>query len=671
MLKSMREGMKPVMWIVAIAFVGAIFLWGASTSVKLLGEHKQNVMAQLGKDTVEKDEFMDYLAMEYYITRTQYEQIYGQNITPEIEQEILVSSGRKTLEMLIHMKLLMQEANSLGIVVSDDEVRKYVRRSPYFLDKNGEFSFPQYEEILANYFHTTPAFFEEQIRKEIYSSNLVDLILASARFTDQDLKDIYLQSKKSADISILFFPAKDYLNQVDVASLDVEQYFQQNKDKYQLPRQAKIRYIFIDLKQMEKELAITDDMLLSYYEEHKTDYAQAGLIHLRAILFNFPDKATTAQKDSARDKALAVVAKLKAGGNFAELAKTYSEDPFTAQNGGDMGFVPPGVSGIPTLDEAVKSLEEGQYTTTPVETTKGYYLLYREADIPAFEDEKEKIKQKLSQTKAQESAMNRSQEIYQALIGGRDIDNIATELGLEARSTEYFGDDGNIKGLGTKPDLTTQIFILKKVGDVGQVYENYEYSMMMPQPVLTGYYVYILEDRREAHIPEFSEVEEKVTEDAKTAEAVKIARQSAEKILSSTSGKSINALASSAKLEVKKISGVTEEKGITGIGKYENLLDWIFSAQTGSLSPVLETPKGACIILVDKLTIPSDADISAGLDETYKTAYQDFSTKLYHDYYISLRQKVQILITPEEILGIYGKGKEEGEVQEPSDFFGF
>jgi peptidyl-prolyl cis-trans isomerase D len=303
MLKSMREGMKPVMWIVAIAFVGAIFLWGASTGVKLMGEHKQKILAQVRKDTVEKDEFMDYLSMEYYITKAQYQQTYGQNTTPEIEQQILLSSGRKALEMLIHMKLLMQEANNLGIVVSDDEVRKYVRRSPYFLDKNGEFSFPQYQEILANYFHTTPTFFEEQIRKEIYSSNLVDLILASARFTPKDLKDIYLQTKKTADISLLFFPAKDYLDQVDPASLDVEQYFEQNIDKYQLPRQAKIRYIFIDLKQMEKELVITDDMLLSYYEEHKGDYAQAGLVHLRAILFSFPDKAT-AKTPSARKTAV-------------------------------------------------------------------------------------------------------------------------------------------------------------------------------------------------------------------------------------------------------------------------------------------------------------------------------------------------------------------------------
>lgn len=670
MLKDMREGMKPVMWVVAIAFVGATFLWGASTGISILRERKLNTVAEVGSKTVNVDEFMEYLTMDYLISKAQYEQTYGR-LTPEMEQELLLNSARKTSETLIHMKLLMQEAEKLGLVVTDEEVRKYIRRSTFFHDEEGNFDYSLYEQIVGNFFYSTPAFFEEQIRREILASNLVDLILTSARFTDQDISDIYLRGKETADIALIAFPAKDYMDQVSVKSLDLEKYFQEHGKRYYLPRQAKIRYIFVDLNRMEKQVTITEEMLRSFYEEHKSDYAMAGLVHLRIILIEVPSDATPAQKDAARKKAQDIIAELSAGEDFSKLASQYSDDSYTAEQGGDMGFVPLGMTGDEELDKVLMNLDEGEFTKEPVETLQGFHIFYRDADIPRFEDEREQIEKKLTKMKAEETARIRAYEILQALSGGRDIDGIATELGIEARSTEYFGDDGVIKEIGSKPQLAAEVFQLEQVGDVGKVYENYEYSPLIPQPVLTGYYVYLLEDFKEAHLPEFEEVKEQVSEDAKLDAALNLARKDAERLLSKVGDSSIDSLAKTAGLEVERITGITRQKGIDGVGNYKELLDWVFEGEIGSPSPVLESPAGAYIITVENRTTPSDAEISAEAYNVLPTSLREFSTKLYHDYYISLRKTANILIAPEEILGIFGAGPEEESTQIPPGILGF
>jgi peptidyl-prolyl cis-trans isomerase C len=103
------------------------------------------------------------------------------------------------------------------------------------------------------------------------------------------------------------------------------------------------------------------------------------------------------------DEAKAIVAQLKAGAKFEDLAKKSSKDPGSAPNGGDLDFASPS-SYVPEFSQAMTALKKGEYTETPVKTQFGYHIIKledtRAAQFPPLADVKPQIQQRLAQQKA-------------------------------------------------------------------------------------------------------------------------------------------------------------------------------------------------------------------------------------------------------------------------------
>jgi len=103
------------------------------------------------------------------------------------------------------------------------------------------------------------------------------------------------------------------------------------------------------------------------------------------------------------DEAKAIIAQLKAGAKFEDLAKKSSKDPGSAPNGGDLDFAAPG-SYVPEFSQAMTALKKGEYTETPVKTQFGYHIIKledtRAAQFPPLADVKPQIQQRLAQQKA-------------------------------------------------------------------------------------------------------------------------------------------------------------------------------------------------------------------------------------------------------------------------------
>jgi peptidyl-prolyl cis-trans isomerase C len=103
------------------------------------------------------------------------------------------------------------------------------------------------------------------------------------------------------------------------------------------------------------------------------------------------------------DEAKALVAQLKAGAKFEDLAKKSSKDPGSAPNGGELDFASP-ASYVPEFSQALVALKKGDYTETPVKTQFGYHIIKledtRPAQFPPLADVKPQIQQRLSQQKA-------------------------------------------------------------------------------------------------------------------------------------------------------------------------------------------------------------------------------------------------------------------------------
>ncbi len=105
------------------------------------------------------------------------------------------------------------------------------------------------------------------------------------------------------------------------------------------------------------------------------------------------------------DEAKALIAQIKAGANFEDLAKKNSKDTGSAANGGDLDFANPN-NFVPEFSKAMTALQKGEMTQEPVKSQFGFHIIkledVRAATFPAFDDVKAQIKQRLEQQKMQE-----------------------------------------------------------------------------------------------------------------------------------------------------------------------------------------------------------------------------------------------------------------------------
>ncbi len=172
-----------------------------------------------------------------------------------------------------------------------------------------------------------------------------------------------------------------------------------------------IRRDLIITNLVEKEIAskavVTDADAKKFYDENIDKFKQGESIRASHILCGVDPKATDAEKKKAREKAEALLKEIKAGKDFAELAKNNSTCPSKAQ-GGDLGFFGKGQM-VPAFENAAFALKPGEVSNV-VETQFGYHIIKvtdkKEAGVAKFDEVKNRIESYLKNTKIQKGVMD-------------------------------------------------------------------------------------------------------------------------------------------------------------------------------------------------------------------------------------------------------------------------
>lgn len=162
------------------------------------------------------------------------------------------------------------------------------------------------------------------------------------------------------------------------------------KAQMDLARQSiLIRELFEDYR---KKNPITDDAAKVEYDKFK---AQSAGTEYRA-------RHILVEKE---DEAKGLIAQIKGGAKFEDLAKKHSKDPGSGERGGDLDFAKPD-SYVPEFSKALIELKKGEMTQTPVKSQFGFHIIKleesREAQFPAFDEVKAQLKQRMEQAKLQE-----------------------------------------------------------------------------------------------------------------------------------------------------------------------------------------------------------------------------------------------------------------------------
>ena len=173
-------------------------------------------------------------------------------------------------------------------------------------------------------------------------------------------------------------------------------------------------------QQLSKKLvnpSFIDSTARAIYQKEAQQLNGKDLIEVSHILLNVPSTATAAQRDKVAQRADSLYQAVLAGADFAELARRYSEDKGTAQNGGQLPTLYPGMTVLP-FEEAAYSLQPNQMSR-PVLSPFGYHLILmrNRHPLPAFEQVYPSLLQYLRENNVEEAAAQQALTALQTQTG--------------------------------------------------------------------------------------------------------------------------------------------------------------------------------------------------------------------------------------------------------------
>lgn len=391
MLETFREHSKGWLAKLILAFITIPFaLWGIDSYLHQAGSSV--AVAKVNGQTVTVQEYSN--ALQNLRTQLQAE---GKTDPALLDDPVVKQS---VLDKLITSRLLASEVRHANLVLTDDQLGKAIIELPEF-QQNGKFSQELYDEILKQN-HLTPSQFEGRMRNELLIQQLRDGIAATAYLPESLTAQFLRIERQQREVSVAEVKAADYLPQVKVDAAEIQAYYQKNKDKFRIPEQVKLEYAVFSANALIPTLQISDDEVKKYYDENASKFQGDEQRRASHILIAF-GKADAAAKKAAHDKAESVLAEVKKSPDrFAELAKKYSQDPGSAEKGGDLGLFGRGMM-VKPFEDAVFTMAPGSMSGL-VESDFGYHIIKLteiQGHASGFDDVKLQIRAELLSQKAQ------------------------------------------------------------------------------------------------------------------------------------------------------------------------------------------------------------------------------------------------------------------------------
>jgi peptidyl-prolyl cis-trans isomerase D len=342
-------------------------------------------VAKVGDTTITQAELDQAYRQQMDTLRRMYGDQFDQSQfeTPEVR--------RRILEDLVVQRAIAVEAARKNLTASDQALRDVILQQ--WQTPEGKFDKEAYQSFLALQGMNADQF-EARLRQNIalrQLTNAVEETAFSPRTLADRVSDILAQERV---VQSLAFQAQDFTSKVKVTDEMLKAYYEQHAGDFVIPERVKAQYLVLDSEAVARQISVSDADIQQYYEQNKQRFADPEEHRASHILINVPAEASDADKTAAREKARKILEQVRSNPDkFAALAKEHSQDPGSAERGGDLGFFGRGDM-VPPFEEAVFSLNQGQISDL-VETDFGFHIIQvtdvKKPDVPPLAQVRDKI----------------------------------------------------------------------------------------------------------------------------------------------------------------------------------------------------------------------------------------------------------------------------------------
>lgn len=364
MFEYIRTHQKLMQILLAIVIVPSFVFVGVSGYQSF--DDSATAVAKIDGKTLSQQDWEAAQRRQLDNLRQRMGQQYDQKLfdTPEFKQNIL--------ETLVAERSINAEVIRSHMTIGDAALQKYILGQG-LTKADGSFDMERYQALLAAQ-GMTPSMYESRVRQELAFQQLTSGIESSGfapRTVSKMISDIGAQER---DVQELVLPISEFLPQVKVTDEMVKAFYDKNPKLFELPEQAKVEYLLLNADAVAAQVTVSDEEVAAYYKSNVARFTAPETRRASHILVAVNKDASAAQKAAAKAKADAIAAEVrKAPASFAAVAKAKSEDPASAELGGDLNVIEKGALPKP-VEDAIFALKQGDIST-PVESEFGYHVL--------------------------------------------------------------------------------------------------------------------------------------------------------------------------------------------------------------------------------------------------------------------------------------------------------
>jgi len=628
MLKTMRSNLKSlswVLWLVILTFIGFIFVQWGSGRFESGGLGRD--VAAVGRYTIGDEEFQKNLAQSL--------EMYGKQFKENFSRQMIEQLGiaEQVLQGMISSRIVQGEAEKLNLRVTDGELENAIRSYPAF-QTDGKFIGPEEYERLLAYNHMTVRDFENGMRRDLLGDKLKELVTAAQVLDLGALREEFRKDNDKAELETIAFRSDDVKAEPETSEAELRDFYQKNPGSFLSAEKRAGEVLALKFADFKKEISLSDEELFAYFKDNKGQFKVAGKTKVSRIW--------TAYDAATRDQVLKKMEETAAAltpANFPDKAKELSGDE-KAKEGGDWGYW--AWQDFSSQEKAmIDSLQSGEISS-PVDTGKGFSLLYVPEKVPEQQEDfaavKARIRNVLENEKLKKLVGQKITQAYAKIKKDGNLKEGAGKLAGKVVDSGLLTQGQPIQGTDEMGYISQKLFSLSE-NEISQPFE-------FPEGIAVARLTQVVRPETE----KFEAVQDKVKKEVQNAKKLQLQMARARGVAAE-----LNKLADAKKVEdyLKKeglkAEAATYQRGnrLADFPESAGLDDTVFALGENSIfSPV--TLKNAVVLikLKSKKTV-ADADFAREKEGYYGRKLDEAKNSSFGSFLLARRDAYKIRFNAE------------------------
>ena len=438
MLDNFRTNLRGLALGITIV-IGVIFALSGTGTLFVATPDSETALVVNG-EKISQREFQLALA-------AQKNRILSQN--PDLDQALLDDEEMRplTIQQLVSRKVIAQASKENNLGVSSKLTSELISGVEQF-QTDGKFDQDKYRFSIRNQGYASSAKFIAMLEDEFLVQQFSQGILNSSFVTPSELSALAAVTEQQRDFYYARLPFQPYKDQANVSQQAVVDHYQQTSDQYVTEMQVSIQYIELNRDMLTDSQSVTEEDIQARFDLEAESANTQPVLRAAHILL----------EDESTELVAEIQKKIDQGADFADLAKQYSDDFATANNGGDLGFTS-GDAFPEAFETALAELEIGQ-VSQPVTTDAGTHLIKLvEIQKPTFalDAQRERIVEDLLGEAVEDLLVEKLELLKELSFNAENLDEVANELGLQALVSEPFSKSGG-SGIAAFPKVVNAAY---------------------------------------------------------------------------------------------------------------------------------------------------------------------------------------------------------------------